>query len=199
MKKLNNKGITIVEVLVCFILVSVIAMSLFSTISAYNQMRMLEEYKYKIYSYKNVLTKEIQDDFIKRGLASAVYKRTATSEGRVTHVVDFVLKDGEKRQLVVIREPNNDYYMIMYGTDENNLVEYPIPDLGKSEINGKTVSDLTINNVLISVTTKDDSSVLSIYIGFYHPELSTRYAINIICPIDYSSTSSDGTNMFSFS
>ena len=42
MKKLNNKGITIIEVLVCFVLVVIIAMSLFSTISAYNDKRIYQ-------------------------------------------------------------------------------------------------------------------------------------------------------------
>ena len=46
MKKLNNKGITIIEVLLCFVLLLVISMSLFSTISAYNEKRLTENYKH---------------------------------------------------------------------------------------------------------------------------------------------------------
>ena len=56
MKKLNNKGITIIEVLVCFVLVVTISMSIFSTVSAYNDKRMLESYKSKVLNYKNILT-----------------------------------------------------------------------------------------------------------------------------------------------
>ena len=49
---------------------------------------------------------------------------------------------------------------------------------------------MQINNIIINVSnelTSDDigSHVLNIYIGFYHPELGNRYAINIVCPIDY--------------
>ena len=198
MKRLNNRGITVVEVLLCFILVSIIAMSLFSTISSYNQMRITEGYKSKVYSFKNKLTKDIQDDFIMKGLIQATYTRESTSSLKVTHTVDCVLKDGDKRKLVVIRQPSTNTYIIRYGPPDA-MVQYDLPELGKSkDKDGKTMSDLSINNVLISITTKDDSNVLSIYIGFYHPELSTRYGVNVICPIDFPSTTSDGTGTFSF-
>ena len=62
-------------------------------------------------------------------------------------------------------------------------IEYPIPDLGEYQNDlGETVKDLRINNIDIDAS----SNVLSIYIGFYHPDLSTRYGISIVCPINYS-------------
>ena len=45
MKRLNNKGITTIEVIICFILVVTISTSMFSTISSFNQKRILEQYK----------------------------------------------------------------------------------------------------------------------------------------------------------
>ena len=57
--KLNNKGITTVEVLICFILVAVITMSLYSVISSVNEKRLEESNKAKILIYKNTLTKKI--------------------------------------------------------------------------------------------------------------------------------------------
>ena len=40
MKKLNNKGITTIEVIISFVLVVIISASLFTTISAYNAKRL---------------------------------------------------------------------------------------------------------------------------------------------------------------
>ena len=74
MKKLNNKGITTIEVIICFILVVTITTSMFATVSSFNQKRIIEQYKEEIYTYKNLLTKEIQDDFIKIGVTTAEYK-----------------------------------------------------------------------------------------------------------------------------
>ena len=56
-----------------------------------------------------------------------------------------------------------------------------------------TAKDLSINNVLIGIS---EENVLSIYIGFYHPELGTRYAINIVAPINYKTTEADVADKF---
>ncbi len=193
MKRLNNKGMTIIEVLISFVLIMMITASMYSSVSSFNQKRMIEEYKEQILTYKNVLTKEIQDDFIKIGLAHANYDRTITGD-MITHTLNCDLKDGTQRQLIVSQRlaystyhiagshTSDDYFMIQYGKP-TDLIEYDIPDLGssKNEYN-HVVKDLSINNVLIDIT---EDNVLSIYIGFYHPELTTRYAIEIIAPINF--------------
>ena len=68
--KLNNKGMTIIEILVCFVIVSIIATSIYSLVSTFNNRKTEESYKQEIYKYKNLLTKEIYDDIIKKGLIS---------------------------------------------------------------------------------------------------------------------------------
>lgn len=206
MKKLNNKGITTIEVIICFVLVVVITVSMYSTISNFNQKRTLESYKSEIYTYKNTLTKTIQDDFIKKGLTHANYSKVSTS-GKTVYTVDAELKDGDKRKLVITqvlakstyhiggKEGVDDYFMIEYGSPDE-LIEYPLPELGESKTDaGDIIKDLSLNNIMIEIAS---NNVLSIYIGFYHPELSTRYSINIISPIDYISTGSDATMGFKF-
>ena len=218
MKKLNNKGITIIEVLVCFVLVVTISMSIFSTVSAYNDKRMLESYKSKVLNYKNILTKDMQDDFITIGLTTAKYtKQINTSTNTIEHRVDCNLANGTKRVLLVkqrftksITHPEgsttyDDEFSIKYGDPDKELMDYELPDLGstyvKTDALGKVITcksetetgcreqkDLSINNVLIDVT---DNNVLSIYIGFYHPELSKKYGVNVVAPMDFSSKLSD--------
>ena len=130
-------------------------------------------------------------------------------KGTVIHTVDCTLQDGTTRQLNIYQAlaaddsrmgtntAPNDYFMIEYGPN-SSLTQYPIPDLGES-INaaGKTIKFLIINNVSVKI---EDDKVLSIYIGFYHPELTTRYGINIVAPIDYMADAVDGrdtTTLFS--
>lgn len=207
MQKLNNKGITTIEVIVCFVLVVIITLTMYSTISTFNQKRSLESYKARIYTYKNTLTKQIQDDFIKKGLLSANYNRK-TEGAKVTYTVDCKLKDNTSRLLIIEQQLTynegvheggkrdvNDEFMIKYGPP-TDLIEYPIPNLGEEEIeqtNGtKTkAKNLSINNVLIKI---NSNNVLSIYIGFYHPELGTRYAIDIVSPINFNISSRDFTD-----
>ena len=41
-KKLNNKGITTIEVLLCFVIIVMISVSMYNTVSIYNDKRILE-------------------------------------------------------------------------------------------------------------------------------------------------------------
>ena len=211
MKKLNNKGITTIEVIICFLLVVIIATSMYTTVSAFNEKRIIEQYKEEIYSYKNILTKQIQDDFIKVGITSAKIN-TEKADAKTTYTLNATLKDGTKRNLIIIQQlgysiyhlggtkSKNDEFMIKYGKDEEE-VEYPIPDLGEFHVdqdgnrtscsggaNCFTIKDLSINNVFFNI---ERNQILTIYIGFYHPELSTRYAISIVTPLNYVLSSSD--------
>ncbi len=206
MKKLNNKGITTIEVLLCFIIVVVITVSMHSTISYYSQRRILESHKQKIINYKNLLTQDIQNDLIRIGVTSAkVTKDIIVEESKARYVLDMDLRDSSKRRLIVEQTfaestyhpkgstTSDDTFRVEYGdptpTVDNGvtyyygMISYDIPKLGDFKNDyGHTVQDLSINNVLIEVV---DSRVLTIYIGLYHPELGTRYAINIVSPIDF--------------
>lgn len=201
LKKLNNRGMTAVEILVCFVLMSILAVSMYSSIASYKNKQSIESAKEKIFTYKNLLTKEVQDDLIKKGLVSAEISETINeTKGKPEKLpskvfkVDFLFRDGSKKQLVINRrlasdysvvdcasEKINDAFSIQYG-EEGNLMTYDLPDVGYGENQcGEKVLDLRINNVDIN----KDNNILTIYIGFYHPDLGTRYGINIVCPINY--------------
>lgn len=212
MKKLNNKGITTIEVLVCFVLVVIITVSIYTVVSDFNEKKIVEGYREELLNYKNLLTKEIQDDFIKIGLTHATYEKEEIGE-KNRYILHCSLKDGTERVLIVEQllakssyhiggsTTSNDEFLIQYG-DPANIIDWELPDLGSypydpvnevictewaQSVGAQclTVKDLSINNVLINIT---DDNVLSIYIGFYHPEFGTKYAINIVCPIDYMSS-----------
>ena len=245
MKKLNNKGITTIEVLVCFVLVVTITVAIYTTVSSFNEKKIIEGHREKIYNYKNLLTKEMQDDFIKIGLVHAKYERTYElmydqtefvndKHTKVVHTVDCTLKDGTERKLVIeqflvksqyhiggaangdestgeTRHHLDDYFLIKYGPPDD-LIEWPFPDIGYSgydtendvscdaskadrDVSCNLAKDLSINNVLIKIT---DDNVLSIYIGFYHPEFGNRYAINVVAPINYIATGADISNSWDY-
>lgn len=213
MFKLNNKGMTTAEILVSFILVALISTTIYATVSNYNIRRELESNKLQINTYKNLLTKDIQDDLIKDGLVK-VTKRQFLSDNTDIFVADFDLKSGTTKRIVIKRRLTDnyvvtnptrnydDYFTIYYGVptgprvDDNlyvsqsyddssmirNLTEYPIPDFGYG-VNkiDKKVKDLRLTNVIINT----DNNTLSLFIGFDHLQLATRYAINIVCPINY--------------
>lgn len=204
LRKMNNKGMTAVEVLVCFVLVVVITTSLFTTVSTYKNKQQIESFKQDIFTYKNLLTKDINDDLIKGGLVDAKIVENFEDEYVARYAVDMYLKDGRVKTLKVESrkaydylwdeslesqlpkdKDQDDYFMISYGErilDDETETKFPIPDLGESlNPNGKIIKDLRINDVSMEIV----DNVLVVYIGFYHPELGTRYSINIMCPINY--------------
>lgn len=203
LRRLNNKGMTAVEILVCFILVVVITVSMFTTVSSYKNKQQIESFKQQVYTYKNLLAKDINDDLIKIGLIDAKIVQNINTTYGVTYAVDMYLRDGSVKTLKVetkkaydylydptdpnvtaelpVSKDQNDRFMISYG-NRGSETKFPIPDLGESKNpNGKIIKDLRINTVSMDVL----DGVLTIYIGFYHPDLGSRYAIDIVCPINY--------------
>ena len=216
MKRLNNKGLTIMEVLLCFVLVSIITASMYTVISVFNEKRIQEKYKEEIFTYKNLLQSDIENDFINVGILSAKVEKTGPTNGSLTYDLTVTLTDGTKRKLIVQRVLNNtadaskglkdyrgyfptgetanvnDNFVIRYGPyttgNDSEVMNYPLPDFGSTvEANGKTSKILSLHYVDINVD--DGNRVLTIYIGFYHAELGTRYSLNIVAPINYNSIS----------
>ena len=68
MVKLNNKGMSVVELLASFIIVALIITTLYNTMNNFSDKRVEESAKESIYTYKNLLTKEIYDDITMNGL-----------------------------------------------------------------------------------------------------------------------------------
>ena len=226
---LNNRGITTVEVLICFTLVTIISASLFDIVTAFNEKRIEETNRSKVITYSNTLTRVIQRDFIADGIDNAKITDEKNGSTRII-TVDVVLKSKEERKLIVQQRftkssihldgdiNQDDYFLISYGTPDK-LIDYALPELGETlgrydnnfktftpckgedKTNCRILKDLEINNILVNISNElssdnVDSQVLNIYIGFYHPNLSNKYAINIVSPINYPELPATKTNDF---
>lgn len=198
--KLNNKGVTTIEILISFVLLAIIVVSLYGSVESYKNKQNIESNKNQIMTYKNLLTKEIQDDLIMKGLIDVTVKHqpfVAVPITPETYTVDFSFKDGTKSQLIVTRvladdyegsvtsnsctSEKKDYFSISYGP-EGDLTEYELPDLGSGKNNeGCKVLDLRMSDININT----DNDILTIDIRFYHPDFSTKYGIDIACPINF--------------
>ena len=219
MRKLNNKGMTTAEILVSFILVSLVSAILYTTVSNYNVKRQTEAYKLELNTYKNLLTKTIQDDLIKIGVTNAKIK-TGSIGNIDTYIVNIELKDYSTRRLYIGRTLADDYFVeigstnpcenttdkddffeLFYGiptykdintpNPKEGLEPFPIPDFGysmnhnqmelKSCSTPHRINDLRVTNVRV----KTENQVFSLFIGFSHTQLGTKFAINIACPMNY--------------
>ena len=209
-RKLNNKGMTAVEILVTFVIIIVIVVSMYNGILDLKNKETISSYKLSLVTYNNLLTKDIQDDLIKIGLSTV---QTSALDGNSGYRITMALKDGTKRILEIkqifgcsavdssdvstlctpynIPENRSDEFSISYGP-EGDLTEYPLPDLGHEEIdnydgsqhngtNYHTVYSLKINEVDVSFS----NNVFSVRIVLYHPDLGSKHSIDIVTPINY--------------
>ena len=197
-KGLNNKGMTAIEVLISFVVVVMLSVSMYNTVVTYQNKQQIESFKEKIMTYKNLLTKEINDDLIKKGLIAVTYtEEDVSASGTVVgnvYTIKFTLKNGQVKQLIVTNirasadgsdiaseNDQDDQFIIAYG-NIGNEIEYPIPNLGSTKnTNNKVLYDLRINTVDVST----DDGIFSLFIGFIHPDLESRYNFNIVCPINF--------------
>ena len=70
MKRLNNKGTTIIEIILCFALASLIIFSLYNIMDTISTNKRNEEAKFEIVNQKTLLTKNILSDIVQNGLQS---------------------------------------------------------------------------------------------------------------------------------
>lgn len=192
MKKLNNKGMTIVEILITFIIIAAISVSLYASIANLKGKEEISSYKERINTYKNLLTRDIQNDVIMKKLIDV--KEDPNDQSHIT----LVFENNEEKDLKVnqsnVTIPENP--KLCKGTnstvENNESIQYgdetfQIPILGKENIitgDGCTpINRLQISDYVLE--TDDDKTILTIKISLFHPDLGDKFSINIAAPINY--------------
>lgn len=204
LRKLDNRGMTVIEIIISFTLVSIISVSLINVVMSYKDREETESYKKEILTFKNTVTKDIQDDMTKYVLKSVTPVNSSTnykplcnkfsagdvSKGQnelslnhIEYKLSFLLSD-EERTLTIDRLGN----YISYGVSGKEVM-YEVPDLGQ---NGKEkvgqyecldVDALRINEIQI----KEENQFFIIDINLYHNKvnLENKYSIHIVSPINF--------------
>ncbi len=198
MKKLNNKGMTIIEVLVCFVLVAIISTSMYNSISNFNDRRNLESMKEKIINVKNLFTKQVEDDIIKKGLVYVSAPENLNGSKKITASgltngscginskvgscvasgsgkrIYLSFKDSTKKELIAMRDTNGINYIIAYGTPgKSDYIYEQLPNVGRTDgVLALQVGDIQMDD--------GDGRLLSVDIRFDHPQLNQKYGIKIV-------------------
>ncbi len=215
MKKLNNKGMTSIEVLISFLIVTAIAISLFDTVTSYKTKQQIESYKNTVIEYKNSLTKLINDDIIKYKLATVSVPLQVADTDKITYKMTLYFEKnllnktacstnyqalGCHKTIEVVK-----YIKLPPNVAEGERVDYIIypevvgttirkqtlklPDIGSGyeEEEEFMVKDIRYS----SISLKNHSDNLVIDIGIYHHELSDYYHIYIASPLAYYNNTED--------
>lgn len=121
MKKLNNKGMTITELLIGFVIVMVIFISLFSIVSTYRERLQIEGYRNELITFQATLYKAIYDDInnVSNPLSEVEETNCQINDLNRTDCIVFSYQNTESIYLYVDRGDKIIYY--------NDLI-YEIPD-----------------------------------------------------------------------
>lgn len=194
----NNKGLTAIEILVCFSIVVVIVMSMFKVVNNQRDKQLIESYKNSITTYKNSVTKTIEEDIRKNGGIRTIldFEDIPSSDNKVRIGIHFQLTSGEQRYLRVYKEYNCDEDCEVDDCsqnqcEQNNYIKYTDVEKKESEIfRIPDIYNLRFNLIDIGLVGQEgkhtqDGKYLKIYVEFIHPDLGTRYsALNLIYPMD---------------
>ncbi len=203
LKKLNNKGMTLLELLVCFIVVSSVVISMFNLIMHYQTDEYIESVKSDVIDYKNNITKIIQNDIIKHEL-KAVHLQTSGDENP-TYMFTLIFKspffDNHYTKNLVIHTSDtvaSENY-ILYDdkiNDEMKPVKYALPNTGdntitkfsaiETNINGSEEEGWGTNRIDPITKTNIGTTFFDLNIVIGNNNLGGNYSVKIIAPLNYS-------------
>lgn len=139
MNKLNNKGMTIVELIVSFVMLMVLVLGMLNMTNEIKTTSREKQFYKELNEYSSLVQSTIQDDLILKRLVSVVKDESNCTKG-VCYKLTF--KDGVEKKLIVNEEdkiisydeinyivPMKDYINDSFNTDQGtNLVNVSFED-----------------------------------------------------------------------
>ena len=168
MKRINNKGLTVIELLVCFSIVSVIVVGLLKSVNNYSNNATYTSYKNEITTYKNTTTKYIMDKIINNdGILKSDFETVMINNNKVT----LILENGNV--LTIEIDANNKKIDTVYK-------DYLIGKKEKKSFQAPKIDNLKINPIKI----ENYENFIEIYADFYLTDFGHTYsALDLKIPI----------------
>lgn len=164
---LNRKGITSVELLVCFIILSTIVVSMYNLILNYRNREQIEEINNEVISYANNLQEVIQSDLVMGHLVSV---SNVSNDG---YNATFTFDTPNSYTTTLSINPSSG--VISYGRS-GEVIDYEIP----------AIADLMLSSNSRIEYFEGTNGYLKITIIFTHPNFTDEtYSFMINCPVNY--------------
>lgn len=201
-KKINNKGMTLVELIAAFVITSVIVVTVFGSVMSYKNRAQTLSIKKEIIGYKNTVIQAIQNDIIQYGIKKA-YKNNISNIS--TDTIFIVLSDGRTKQLDIVHGYQNQSSTITRsyiryddsikqenGTFKEQEIRYYLPyygdikdKTGKFKHSAVRFGQSAITNIRPDNEYSKEATVIKITIPIYFGE-GLNQDITILAPINYS-------------
>ncbi len=193
MKRLNNHGLSLVEVVVTFAIVMAIVSGLMAIIMNYRLRAQNSLSELELQTYKNTLTKAIQDDILTFGIAEINQGGSclsSTNSSRFSSCANLVFKNGTEKILAIskIEQDNRDSLenKYIYYDDERYVLKDTLPEKipsGRHAFDFQTIFISTENFVSSDSTVLADGTEIKIYsidIPIEHIDYEQDFGLHIV-------------------
>ena len=117
--RLNNKGVSIIEIVLTFALIMVMTMGMLSIVFNYREKASISMEKLDLDTFKNTLTKEIQDDILTLGVKEINTSGECLTNAELNSCINIVFLDCTSKAFGTSKVNNNDVDSI-----ENKFLYY---------------------------------------------------------------------------
>ena len=193
MKTLNNRGLSIVEVVVTFAIVMTIISGLLAIIMNYRLKAENSFSELELETFKNTLTKTIQDDILNFGISEINHEgscMSSTSSSRFSTCANLVFKNGTEKILAVSKIDQDNRNSIenkyIFYDDEKYVLKDTLPNNipeGRHAYDFQTIFVSNENFLSSDSTTLSDGTEIKIYsidITIEHIEYEQDFGIHIV-------------------
>ena len=134
---MNNRGSTIIEILICFTIVAAIVTSMLAIVGNYKDLEVQENAISDINNYKNIVTQAVMNDIVRYNLTNIIYSKNGEN---ITYELRFkkpVCGNKTTKKLVVVpyKKGDADSNYIQYddavsntGDDCTQVVKYSLDE-----------------------------------------------------------------------
>lgn len=144
-KLMNNKGFTITELIVTFVIVMSITLGLFAVVDNYRERQQKATYRKELNSYKNEIVKIIQDDVLYKGVKKI--EGINVNDESFNQGIKITFKDGKSSKELKVNNSEIEYDGISYPFP-NNFVKFTddiiFSDSGEFENLNKRIYSINI-------------------------------------------------------
>lgn len=185
----NNKGFTVIELIMSFAFVALLSASLFAVVVNYKEKQQSVSIETELLSFKTKLTIDIQSDIQTKILEDISYCTTVNDKGvtvRVNRCLNLKFKNGETKTLEVKTKSEMEPVLNADGTTTSYPVSKPYIAYGGIMYMPPDAANISIeNDYTLEYTTPTDGiennlSLYKIRIGIRHSDIDGDMDISIV-------------------
>lgn len=165
MKKVNNKGFTLIEIILSFSLIMVICVGLFVTANNYKNKQQLESSKRDLQTYKVTLFTDIQKDITDKGLEKIIKCSS------ISNCYELSFKDNTKKVI----QKDSSSKVIIYGG-----IKYPVKEETLTTIGTLSLIQSEQNVRTFKYYSTGKGVIYKLTIPIRHQEVTDNYDIVIV-------------------